>query len=77
MAEVHQVDADAYGPENPVQELCRESMAVLPPAGRSTSALELDGAKPVGDGREIGRGHHPELTGSTKNPDELCSIFAT
>jgi len=77
MREVHQVGADANGPENPVQEQCKESMAVLRPTGRLASALELDGAKPVGDGQEIDRGHHPELTGSTKNPDEMCSIFAT
>jgi hypothetical protein len=77
MREVHQIDADANGPENPVQELCRESMAVLRPTGRLASALELDEAKPASDGREIDQGHHPELTGATKNPDEVCSIFAT
>jgi hypothetical protein len=30
-------------PENPVQDLCRKSMAFEPPVGRSASALELDG----------------------------------
>jgi hypothetical protein len=77
MTEVHQVDADANGPESPVQELCRELMAVLRPTGRLASALELDEAKPAGDGRDFDSGHRPELTGSTKNPDEMCSIFAT
>jgi hypothetical protein len=41
------------------------------------SALELDEAKPAGDGRDFDSGHRPELTGSNRNPDEICSIFTT